>query len=91
MSKHIVTQDEERRAVGGDGFGFAPLPQFAENGQCWTAEGVAAFDAPNGIEIGGAETGGFVNEACAGFFVPGEAALLLEFKLEPGCWDSGTL
>ena len=49
--QRIVAQDEERRLVGGDRFLFPPLPQLAQDGQGRRFQQVAAFDAPDGVQI----------------------------------------
>ena len=82
INKGLVTDDEERRLVAGKGFAFAPVPEFAQDGQGRAAQEMAAFEAPDGVGVGGLPGSAIANEAGAGFLVPIEAAFGFEFFLE---------
>jgi len=58
VHEFFMIQNEKRGAIGGDGFSFAPVPEFAQNGERVAAQCVAALDAPDRIEIGGLQTRG---------------------------------
>ncbi len=47
----LVRQNKKRRTVGGNGLFFAPVPEFAENGEFGAVKMGTAFDAPDGFLV----------------------------------------
>ena len=75
----FVGQNEERRAVGGDGLAFAPVPQFAQDREGRGREEGAALDAPDFIGINLWWDGALGDEPGATFLMPREPVFGGEF------------
>src|SRR5260370_2762079 len=77
-----MAQDEKRRFVGGDSFGFTPLPELAQDSQSGPAEQMTASEAPHGIQIRQTLLRGIGDEPRTGLPVPLETALYFQFMLQ---------
>ena len=62
-----------------DGFAFAPMPEFAENGKRRAVQVAAPLDAPDGIAVHDRRLRAFGDQSRAAFLMPREPVLLLEF------------
>ncbi len=78
----LVAKNEVGRAIGGDGFLFAPMPNFAHDGEAEPGKLVAAANAPDVVRIMGGRPGAFGDEAGAGFLKPAEAAKFAKLGFE---------
>src|ERR1039458_1189543 len=82
IDQRIMADDEERRFISSDRFPFPPLPQLAQDGQGRRLELVAAFDTPDGVQVGRALPRRVLDEPRAGFLLPDQPPAGLQFWLE---------
>lgn len=78
----VVAEDEERRPVCRDRFGFAPGPDFAQDGEGRTTEAIAALEPPNHFRLRAFLAGGIEDQALATLRLPVQAAGADQFGAE---------
>src|ERR1017187_5637956 len=80
--QRIMAGEEEGRLMGGPPSPSPPLPQLAQDGQGRRLELVAAFDTPDGVQVGRALPRRVLDEPRAGFLLPDQPPAGLQFWLE---------
>src|SRR4051812_30952196 len=73
-----MAEDKKGRTIRGDGFFFAPLPNFAQNGTTAIGETIASFEPPR-VRIGRANNRAVADKLRATLLQPGEAPARFEF------------
>src|SRR5581483_3654738 len=83
FNERFVAKDKVRRSVGGSGFRFAPMPDFAKDRKGGTIQAVAAFKPPNNVGIGLPNLRAIGDEPGTGFLMPAQAAFGFQVALQP--------